>query len=262
MDGRGTGAAQVSAGLDHACALLVDSSCRCWGEGTNGRLGYGDEADVSDPSSRADGISVGVRQDTRVVQIAAGEEHTCAVTIHGDVRCWGFGARGQLGSAGGSPADVPDPSLEVLPVQLDERGVQVVHVAVGDSFSCALMADGAVRCFGESITNALGIGRQLLVDPSMQSFSVPLDLEGTSAVQVVAGNAHACALLEGGTIKCWGSNANGQLGQGNVIGVQYPFTVGSIVLDAAGSRAISISAGSFHTCALLDDGAVKCWGGN
>lgn len=73
---------------------------------------------------------------------------------------------------------------------------------------------------------------------------------------VSAGDAHACATLENGTIKCWGSDSEGQLGDGSTDDSSTPVQVQNL------TSAIQISSGSKYACALFEGNAVKCWGDN
>lgn len=119
------------------------------------------------------------------------------------------------------------------------------QIASGDAFTCALLADGTVRCFGSNAANQLGAFNQ--GDPVYGL---------TSVVAIAAGGAHACGLLSSGTIACWGSDNDGQLGDaGAAIGFK-PVAVQGI------TTATAIAAGTSHTCAVLADGTARCWGDN
>jgi alpha-tubulin suppressor-like RCC1 family protein len=88
---------QIAAGSDHTCALLETGNVRCWGRGTNGRLGYGNTSNVGDTGPN-DIVNAGdVNVGGSVKQIAAGSHHTCALLESGRVRCWGDSSRGRLG---------------------------------------------------------------------------------------------------------------------------------------------------------------------
>jgi len=131
-------------------------------------------------------------------------------------------------------------------------------VSAGASHTCALtsLAGGGVTCWGSNSTGQLGDGTQ--VDKN-----VPTDVPGLSGVSAVAaGGGHTCALIAlDGSVKCWGNNNVGQLG--NPIGAMSSTPV--TVVDGSSSPitgVIAISTGNSHTCALFSNGGVQCWGWN
>ena len=192
-----TGVAQLVAGRDHSCARLEDARVACWGANTEGQLGDGSR---SEPAG-ARAVPVVVPGQTDVVEVAAGAGHTCARHRDGSIFCWGRNDSGELGDgAGGAPSDV---SLSPVRVALTE-GAQ--GLALGARFSCALMADRTVRCWGYNGFGQLGSGGDEVVKE-------PRTIAGlTDVVQVAAGARHACALLADGGIRCWGHNHVAQAG--------------------------------------------------
>jgi alpha-tubulin suppressor-like RCC1 family protein len=134
----------------------------------------------------------------------------------------------------------------------------------GKNHTCALLRDGNVRCWGYGGDGELGYGNKDSVgDDDTPGSVAPVDLgPGRTAKAISAGSAHTCAVLDDGSVRCWGFGANGRLGYGNERTVgdhQTPGSVGPVDLGP-GRTAQAISAGGFHTCALLDDGSVRCWG--
>jgi alpha-tubulin suppressor-like RCC1 family protein len=137
-------AIQIATRLDHTCAVLEGGRLRCWGAGSYGQLGYGDAANVGTakrPLANAGDVDVG----GKVVQVATGAHHTCALLEGGRVRCWGHGAYGQLGfgdwrSLGN---EKPPAAYGDVPV-----GGPVVKIAAGSNHTCALLEGGRVRCWG------------------------------------------------------------------------------------------------------------------
>jgi alpha-tubulin suppressor-like RCC1 family protein len=116
--------------------------------------------------------------------------------------------------------------------------------------TCALLDDGAVRCWGANDAGQVGDGT--LVDRSAPT-AVPLP---AIAVAIGAGEHHACAVLSGGAVSCWGANDAGQAtGTPSAGPAAVPATT------PVGSGALAVAAGAAHTCALVG-GAVKCWGAN
>ncbi|MCA9700817.1 MAG: RTX toxin, partial [Myxococcales bacterium] len=192
--------------------------------------------------------------------------HTCAITVGDKVRCWGAGASGRLGYGNQnpigddeSPADAGD-----VPVYPDGFMGTVTALALGDGHSCALYSNGEVRCWGEANDGQLGQGT--LSDWGDNANEAPGDLAsislGGSAVAISAGNAFSCALLSTGEARCWGQNNQGQLGQGNTDKIgddELPDTIPVIEL---GGTAIMLASGQDHSCVVLDDYSVVCWGAN
>src|SRR5436190_20214158 len=137
------------------------------------------------------------------------------------------------------------------------------RLAAGARFSCAIIRGGAVRCWGINDSGQLGYGNTRDIGDNETPASVaPVDLGGHKAVAIAAGFYHACALLDNGRVRCWGQGSAGQLGYGNTNNVgddETPAAAGPVEL---GGKAVAITAGGFHTCAILDNGRVRCWGLN
>ena len=200
------------------------------------RVGFG----VGDGSTTSSSVPVAVPGVWNAVQVSAGFHHTCAARDDGHVVCWGDNKKGELGN--GSTTS----SLTAVMV----AGVSTaVQVAAGYDFSCALLEDGTARCWG---ANSLGqVGNDAPANSSVP-VTVPATVVGLAgAVQISAGNAHACAVIDDGTVDCWGSNGGAQLGDGTFVDSPVPVEV----LDL--TTAVEVAAGSAHSCALLDDGTLK-----
>lgn len=228
----------VAAGAFHTCALSSAGAVKCWGYGYNGQLGNGGNSTVSATPVAVTGLSSGV------VALAAGLQHTCALTSAGGVKCWGGNSFGQLGT--GSTTDTNTP--------VDVVGLTsgVVAITAFSTQTCALTDAGGVKCWGDNSNGRLGNG-------STTSSATPVDVSGlTSGVtSITTGGAHACALTGAGAAKCWGWNLYGQLGNGSLDSSSTPVDVSGL---PGGMKAIV--AGSLNTCALTGAGGVKCWGAN
>jgi alpha-tubulin suppressor-like RCC1 family protein len=179
--------------------------------------------------------------------ISAGSSHTCAVTLSGGAKCWGYNDAGELGD--GTRAN------RSVPVDVVGLSSGVASISSGETFTCALMTSGGVKCWGSNFYYSLGSG-----SPSHEDSYVPVDVKGLSSgvISITAGFHHACALLQTGGVKCWGENGFGQLG--NPVD---PWS--NVPVDVVGlsSGVIAINAGfSNHNCALMKTGGVKCWGDN
>ena len=275
--GAGRTAVAVSAGGAHTCALLDDGSVRCWGFGGGGRLGYG----IDDPEGEAEDIgddeqpgSVdpidlgGDPGDKRTaVAISAGQSHTCAVLDNLSVRCWGFGDNGQLGYGNTDTIGDNEKPGSVGPVDLG-AGRTAKAISAGDGHTCAVLDNDSVRCWGFGGNGRLGYGNRNTIGDNEKPGSVgPVDLGGEpgdqrTAQAIGAGDNHTCALLDDDTVRCWGFARNGRVGYGNIEDVgddEEPGSVGPVDLGE-GRTAKAIGVGGRHTCALLDDDSIRCWG--
>jgi cysteine-rich repeat protein len=247
----------VAAGGAHSCALLRSGGVRCWGTGFFGRLGYGNTNTIGDNETPASAGSINV--GGRVVELSAGVggSHTCALLEGGEIRCWGFGLTGELGT--GIPGNIGDDE-PVAAGDVVALGGPAVHVAVGGTHACALLESGAVRCWGGGSAGQLGYGNTANIgDDETPASAGDVDVGGT-VIRLAAGHAHTCALLDTGAVRCWGVGVHGQLGYGNIDWIgdnETPASAGDVDL---GGAALEIAAGSSHTCALLAGGAVTCWG--
>ncbi|HET9934548.1 MAG TPA: hypothetical protein VFQ35_27780 [Polyangiaceae bacterium] len=191
---------------------------------------------------------------------AAGQ---CLRCTPGSARCIDETSRAVCDETGnfGEPSRCPAGANSCVNAECTPK----LQVAAGGAHACAKLASGRVFCWGENSAGQLGVGDRLRRrgDPS----DLPLEAVelGSPALSVVTGGAHTCALLEGGVVKCWGENAAGQLGQGDVErrGDEPGEMARLRPVDLGAARtAVSLTAGDRHTCALLDDGTVKCWGAN
>jgi len=259
----GGGARAISAGGGHTCAVLVDGTVRCWGFGSDGRLGYGNGSSIGDDETPGSvgPVELGLAADA----IAAGRDHNCAVLRDGSVRCWGYGFQGRLGYGNTVTIGENETPASVGPVDLGaDRTARAI--SAGNGHTCALLDDATVRCWGYAGNGRLGVPdpspvRNDIGDNETPGSMPPVALGG-AALAISAGDAHSCALLEDGGVRCWGFGADGRLGYANTRDVgddEHPAAVGPVDLGA-GRRAVAISAGGRHTCARLDDGSVRCWG--
>ena len=170
--------------------------------------------------------------NAEAMQLATGSFHTCARLTMGTVRCWGAG----FGTIPFMISGLPD----------------VAEVAAGGDNTCVRLTSGIVRCWGSNGYGQLGDGTTIYRDRTAPSAVA----EVGGAVQVTTSGLHTCARLTGGTVRCWGANYVGQLGDGTTTG-----RTTSVAVVALGAAA-EIVVGGFHSCARLMDGTVQCWGNN
>lgn len=254
----GTSAHQVALGRGHTCVVRSNNDrVRCWGDNDFGQLGYGHSNDIGDDETPATAGTSGV--NAAVAGVVAGGYHTCAVMeVTGNLRCWGYNAYGQLGyghTLNISDGEGPDFGGNV-PV-----GGEVLGVAAGNFHMCALTA-GGVRCWGHNDSGQLGYGHRNNIGDNETPASVGYVNLGGTAVALVAGAAHTCALLDDGRVKCWGSNFDGQLGYGHERDIGDNETPASVGYVDVGGPVLQLAAGARHTCALLSGGRMRCWGRN
>lgn len=233
---------RISAGNSHTCAV-TGGAAKCWGSNTiMGLIGNGSSAALFRTPVAVEGLKSGVKA------IAAGGNHSCALTSKGGVRCWGNNQSGQLGSS--------SKSLYVTaPAAVTSLGSGVKAIAVGSGFnmkSCVLTGAGGMRCWGETSFGGLGNGSKTR---SSKPVAVVGLARGVSAISV--GALQICAVTSGGGAKCWGENDGGALGTGSLTDSNSPVDVAGLT-----SGVKAISAGGGHTCALTSGGGVKCWGSN
>jgi alpha-tubulin suppressor-like RCC1 family protein len=267
-------ATAVTAGIQHTCALLETGQVKCWGYSDAGELGTGGFAELGDgPGEMGDALPVvnlGTGQTAKA--IAAGGFHTCAILANNQVKCWGYNGFGQLGlgdknSRGDNAGEMGD----ALPTVFLGTGRTAKAIGAGIWFSCALLDDNSVKCWGYNGDGELGQGNTVNRgdDPGEMNSLLPIQLgTGRSAKSIAVGGYEACAVLDNNQLKCWGYFAGGELGQGDAIshGANagdmgdnlHPIDLGS------GHWALSVAAANYgmHTCAVLEDFQVKCWGSN
>lgn len=260
---------RVALGGRHACVIVEGGDVVCWGHNNKGQLGIGttsgrNEA-IGDRSGETGAELPVVDIGGPAIELAAGCSHTCALTPDGEVKCWGNNDFGQLGvgdsdARGDGPDEMGD-DLEAVPLPMPAIGI-----TLGCNFSCALLEEGDVMCWGDNAFGQLGQGNDddLGDDPGELEDLEPIALRG--AVKAVrAGFRFVCAQLANDDLQCWGRNGSGQLGlndtdhrgdEPNEMGMMLP-----VVNLGMGRKAKAFATGYTHVCALLDNDAVKCWGG-
>lgn len=250
--------AQVTLGQAHTCALLADHTVRCWGANDAGQAAAGPRTaigDEKDELSTVEALDVG----GSVAQIEAGGFHTCALRQDGGIRCWGDGADGKLGQGDTQTRGTALNDLDGL--QDVALGTTASRITAGLRHTCALTTAGGIRCWGSGTFGQTGAGSTAALGDAPGEIAVLSDLPlGRPATDVVAGAYHTCALLDDATVKCWGLDSFGQLGRGSnqPMGDQPGEVAALSAVPIPAAR--SLVAGFGHTCALLTNGRVACWG--
>jgi alpha-tubulin suppressor-like RCC1 family protein len=204
------------------------------------------------PAGSAGGLS-SAGSDVPVMssRLATGLSHSCALTASATVKCWGSGAFGQLGDGQSGTGVKASSPVTVMDSTTSKPLANVAAISAGKYHTCALLAGGTVKCWGQGASGQLGLGTGTTLLTRAQNAASSV----SSAVAIAAGDLHSCALLVGGTVKCWGENASGQIGNNTRTDAFTPVTVLGSLAGVAG-----IAAGGSHSCARLQDGKVKCWG--
>ncbi|MCO4748309.1 MAG: hypothetical protein KC912_26175 [Proteobacteria bacterium] len=249
----------VTLGTSHTCALTEAGDVKCWGLADLGQLGYGntDEVGLTNSPSAVGAVAIG----GTAVEISAGDRYTCARLDGGDVRCWGLDAGGRLGQATNQyigDNETPD-SIPVV-----DLGGPAVRLAVGTAHACAILQDRSLRCWGEGPATGHGPAATYVGDDETPaSAGDPL---GVAVDDVWVGSRTTCAQITGGGLRCWGDGNDYELGRPGPVG-QENFGVEEVVEDPAngpehdfGAKVIDMALGIHYSCALLETGAVKCWG--
>lgn len=281
--GAGRTAVQITVGGAHSCALLDDGTIKCWGDNFHGQLGTGDEInhgiDINQMGEDLPVVNLGTGRSA--VSISAGSKHTCAILDDASLKCWGLNQSGQLGLGsilseyGNRAADMGDN----LPVVDLGTGRTALQVSAGNNYTCAVLDNNSVKCWGWNGQGRLGLGdendRGSL--PEQMGDNLPaVDLGSIQvgptiaipihAQQVSAGYDHTCALTTFNNVKCWGDNGSGELGLGDINdrGIT-PEQMGNALSPVPlgnGRFVQQVDVNINYTCALLDTNEIKCWGYN
>ncbi len=227
----------VSLGGYHTCALSDAGTVRCWGWNAFGQVGDGTRTDRYSPVG-VEGLGGGV------AAVTAGYRHACALTTTGGVKCWGDNGTGQLGDG--------TTTGRTTRVDVVGLGGGVSEIAAGQFSTCALTDTGAVKCWGLNGDGQLGDGTT--IDRRNPVNVIGL---GSGVVGIAAGGEHACAVLASGSVRCWGENSYGQLGDGTTTNRSTPVSVPALPEGAA-----AVVAGESHTCVRTRANGAKRWGWN
>jgi alpha-tubulin suppressor-like RCC1 family protein len=237
----------VDGGDRFACGLTAAGQVYCFGENDSGQLGDGTGTGSTTP--------VPVSLDSTATQIAVGYSHACALTPSGAALCWGTNVMAELGVD-----SAPDDCGFLGPLPCSRRPIPVsgpwryTALAAGNTFTCGLLADRSLRCWGNNG------GGQLGFDTLPVWSATPLAVAGMDdVIAVSAGYAHACAVRAGGAAYCWGANWSGQLGNNAPLYVP-PGSVKPVAVVGGHQFSRLVASGS-HTCGLATDG-TWCWGSN
>ena len=268
----------IAAGYYHTCVLEVTATIYCWGDNASGQLGNNTTVSSAAPveswidapkalvaggnhtcallaysgevmcwgdiiNSTAPNYVNGL---TGAKAISAGSTQVCALLYSGGAQCWGYNSYGQLGN---------DSTVDSLATPVSVSNLSFASgISAGGIHTCAAISDGTVQCWGYGGLGELG-------DNNTASSTIPTPvlsdfIPDAGVRKIVSGANHTCALLGDGTAACWGSNFDGQLGNGT----NYATYNAAPTPVADLTHIIDLAAGQNHTCALMADGSVACWG--
>lgn len=233
----------MHSGGRHALALTADGRVFSWGEGDDGKLGHGDVTSLDTPRC------IETLNGFRVRDVAAGSNHSAAVTSSGELYTWGLGEYGRLGHG--------DNLTQLTPKRVESLvGQRVVQVSCGsrDAQTLALVEGGLVYSWGDGDFGKLGRG-------GSEGCSSPClvdKLSGLGVCHVECGAQFSVALTCNGHVYTWGKGDYFRLGHGSDQHVRWP----TLVEGLRGKKVIGVSVGALHCLAVTDAGQVFAWGDN
>ena len=239
--GAGRVAIEIAAGDTHTCAITDIASVMCWGYNNHGQLGDGTTNSSSSP------VNVNLGTNVDAVAISTGESHTCVITSNQKIMCWGYNNHGQLGDGTFISTNSPVVSTTGVPLA----------ISTGLHHTCVLFTNDSLGCWGWNDRGQLGDGTQTS-RPTSISINLISNSSSSYISGIITGDKHTCAMISNGTMMCWGDNLHGQLG----INSNTMATTPQQTLINSVDNVIAITAGGSHTCAAIDNGALRCWGDN
>jgi alpha-tubulin suppressor-like RCC1 family protein len=225
------GAQEITIGSGFGCAVMEDATVKCWGNVPGWPM-------VAIGDHRGPTTVAGL---TDIVAVRSSWSHACALGKDGHVSCWGDNGNLRVAPAEGSPRKV-----EVPRVVEDVEGA--VGLAIAQDFSCALLGDGSLRCWGGAAVGAVNVSRGRVSEIPIDGEVVRLSHAGVAP--------HLCAVVRDGSLRCVGYGRHGQLGVGTGSWSNEFVTVPELV-DVE-----TVATSRTHSCALTKDGRAWCWGGN
>jgi alpha-tubulin suppressor-like RCC1 family protein len=226
---------------NHTCAVLANGSVQCWGSDFEGELGPNAAAQTAEISATP--VTVTGLPGSADAITSCESEFSCALMAsNGAIWCWGSNIWGELGTATGMGNTPP-----LAPVQV--TGITgATAISSGEDYNCAIVS-GSAMCWGDV--------------PQTGVSYIPMGVIGVGAgaetvLAIAPGEQHACAIVSGGTVECWGSNGSGQLGS-TAVAVGNSST-SAVTVQGLPTGAKSMTAGGYHSCAILTNGSIWCWG--
>ena len=249
---------KIDIGGSNSCAIETSGELYCWGWNFYGALGVGrDDSDyAADGNTYVGGgfkmsstpMRVSIPGTVQVTDISIGEYFACAITSTGSVWCWGENEYGKLGD--GTEEDSNSPVRVEIPSSLT-----AISISAGEHKACAVLSDKNAYCWGSY--SSFEPYRYYLEEVDYRVNPELVEVPGGRGVSSIsAGGEHSCLTTIDGLVYCWGNGESGAIGDGAKVD---RFTPTKALLPS-NEFAISVEAGWWHTCALMESGKVYCWG--
>ena len=307
----------MSAGERHTCAILDNGDVKCWGSDSFGQLGDGGTITTSGLTTAPSSTAIDLGTGRTAVALSGSGYHTCAILDNGEAKCWGYDVFGNLGDASGnqnqaspvtvvggyhpatqtydsisfnSSTGVSSPITNVTGATCTVSPALPTGLSI-DSSTCTISGTPTVATTNTTYTITANIsnvtyqggvwfsssfleltpsveGADLLIDEAMTNITFQYNASaasGSGSVFAYANNKvssnrdHTCTILVNGDLKCWGNDGYGQLGNSGANQNLLAPSSTAIPLGT-GRTAVSVSTEHQHTCAILDNGDLKCWG--
>lgn len=262
VSGLTNGVVAIAARQAHSCAITDNGGLMCWGSNFAGELGGPTSQTCTEFNFPCSSVPIRVTGlDSGIAEIALGDQHSCALTTAGGVKCWGRNEMGQLGD--GTTTDRSTP-VDVMGLT---TGVQAI--VAGVRHTCAVTTLGGVECWGWNAYAQLGFQTTetcgAAVAQSDPCSTTPADVTDLSSgvAALASGYDHTCAQTTVG-VKCWGSAGFGELGAHatETCANDVPCSRTPLAVTGLDHNVMTITGGGYHTCAIVGNGALKCWGLN
>jgi cysteine-rich repeat protein len=253
--------AQIVPGAGHVCALLVNGQVRCWGYNVWGQCGVGHNDNIGDAPNEMPPAAANVGGN--VVQLAVGGYHNCVLLDTNKVRCFGFNWNGALGY--GHADNVGDEMGEMPPPDVNLGAGVIIQIGAAGQSNCALFQTGELRCWGWNASGQLGIGSVSTIGDSGGEMPPANTNYGAGVIAELHGGYEFYQLLMAdGSVRNWGKGAALGIGTTSNFGIAPgEMPPNAVQLD---DSVIAVSRGvgweSEHTCVMLQDMTVRCWGIN
>ncbi len=261
VDLGGQTAIDIQAGFNMTCALLSNRKVICWGQGTNGKLGYGNTNTIgaTQTPGAVGPVDLGVGRTANSISVVW--DHVCVVLDNAQLECWGNNAVGMLGYGNTNPISTTQTPAAIGPVSV---GSDVLSAGTGLSHTCVVLISNTVKCWGWGFKGRLGYGNENDLGGTQVPSSYGVVDVGNTVKKIAGGEHTTCALLADNSVKCWGDGSLGRRGSGNTTTIgATPTTLPSSVVSAdlgPGVAVSQLSVGSQHACIVTTNAQVMCWG--